>query len=93
MRDSADSDDYGVTRRGKSGKNRGKFLADEASYVKRDRHRRRLAAEDANDGTDGLPAGDRWSTWDQTETPNPNDVLRIYSLPISCSTRRPDGIL
>jgi RIO kinase 1 len=66
MRDSADSDDYGVTRRGKSGKNRGKFFADEASYVKRDRHRRRLVAEDANDGTDGLPEGDRWSTWDQS---------------------------
>jgi RIO kinase 1 len=67
MRYSADSDDdYGVTRRGKSGKNRGQFLADEASYAKRNRHRPRLRAEDANDGTDGLPEGDRWSTWDQS---------------------------
>jgi RIO kinase 1 len=64
MRDSADSDDdYGVTRRGKK---RGKFRYDEATYVKRDRHLPRLAAEDANDETDGLPEGDRWSTWDQS---------------------------
>jgi RIO kinase 1 len=64
MRDSADSDDYGVTHRGKK---RGKFYADEpGNYAKRDRHPRKLAAEDANDATDGLPEGDRWSTWDQS---------------------------
>jgi RIO kinase 1 len=63
MRDSADSDDYGVTRRGKK---RGKFYDDEAVFAKRDRHRPRLRAEDANDATDGLPEGDRWSTWDQS---------------------------
>ena len=64
MRYSADSDDdYGVTRRGKK---RGKFYADEQSYVKRDRHLPKLAEEDANDATDGLPEGDRWSTWDQS---------------------------
>ena len=64
MRYSADSgDDYGVTRRGKK---RGKFRYDEASYEKRDRHLPRLAAEDAHDATDGLPEGDRWSTWDQS---------------------------
>jgi RIO kinase 1 len=62
MRDSADFDDYGVTRRGKK---RGKF-DDQPSYVKRDRHRPRLEAEDAGDATDGLPEGDRWSTWDQS---------------------------
>ncbi len=62
MRDSADSDDYGVTRRGRK---RGKF-DDERSFVKRDRHRPRLQAEDANDATDGLAEGDRWSTWDQS---------------------------
>src|SRR5215470_15784250 len=64
MRYSADSDDdYGVTRRGKK---RGKFRYDEATYEKRDRHLPRLRAEDANDATDGLPEGDRWSTWDQS---------------------------
>jgi RIO kinase 1 len=62
MRDSADSDDYGVTRRGKK---RGKF-DDELSFAKRDQHLRRLQAEDAHDATDGLPEGDRWSTWDQS---------------------------
>jgi RIO kinase 1 len=62
MRDSADSGDYGVTRRGNK---RGKF-DDEFSYAKRDRHLPRLQAEDANDATDGLPEGDRWSTWDQS---------------------------
>ncbi len=62
MRDSADSGDYGVTRRGKK---RGQF-DDEQTYVKRDRHRPRLRAEDAYDATDGLPEGDRWSTWDQS---------------------------
>jgi hypothetical protein len=64
MRYSADSDDYGVSRRGKK---RGKFYADEPSYAKRNRHLPRLAPENAGDATDGLPAGDRWSTWDQTE--------------------------
>jgi RIO kinase 1 len=63
MRDSADSDDFGVTRRGKK---RGKFYDNEQVYAKRDRHRPRLVAEDAHDATDGLPEGDRWSTWDQS---------------------------
>jgi RIO kinase 1 len=63
MRDSADSDDYGVTRRGRK---RGKFYDDEPVYAKRDRHLPRLAAEHANDDTEGLPEGDRWSTWDQS---------------------------
>jgi len=64
MRDSADSGDYGVTRRGSK---RGQFRYEEATYQKRDRRRPRLQAEDKNDATDGLPEGDRWSTWDQTE--------------------------
>src|ERR1700758_2771502 len=63
MRDSADSDNYGVTRRGKK---RGKFRYDEATYEKRNRHQPKLAAEDAHDATDHLPEGDRWSTWDQS---------------------------
>jgi RIO kinase 1 len=67
MRYSADSDDdYGVTRRGNSGKKRGKFYDAEQSYVKRDRHLPKLVTEDANDAIDGLPEGDRWSTWDQS---------------------------
>jgi RIO kinase 1 len=65
MRDSADFDDYGVTRRGKKPK-RGKFYDDEAVFAKRDRHLPRLEAEDARDATDALPEGDRWSTWDQS---------------------------
>jgi RIO kinase 1 len=63
MRDSADSDDYGVTRRGNK---RGKFHDDEPAFVRRGRHLPRLEAEDAHDATDGLPEGDRWSTWDQS---------------------------
>jgi len=62
MRDSADSYEYGVARRGK----RGKFNDYESVYAKRDRHLPRLAAEDAYDEVDGLPEGDRWSTWDQS---------------------------
>jgi RIO kinase 1 len=62
MRDSADSYEYGVARRGK----RGKFNDDESVYAKRDRHLPRLAAEDAHDEVDGLTEGDRWSTWDQS---------------------------
>ena len=27
-----------------------------------------------DDDTDGLPEGDRWSTWDQTQNPVPNDL-------------------
>jgi RIO kinase 1 len=63
MRDSADSEDYGVTRRGRK---RGKFDDDAPAYAKRNRHLPRLKAEDASDATDGLPEGDRWSTWDQS---------------------------
>jgi RIO kinase 1 len=51
---------------------------EEASFAKRNRHLARLAAEDVNDAVDGLPAGDRWSTWDQSSPtergplPHPN---------------------
>ncbi|HEY2284176.1 MAG TPA: RIO1 family regulatory kinase/ATPase [Streptosporangiaceae bacterium] len=38
---------------------------DESTFSKRDRHRRSLPAEDVRDAVDGLPEGDRWSTWDQ----------------------------
>jgi RIO kinase 1 len=40
-----------------------RFDDDESTFAKRDRHRVRLAPLDAFDSTDGLPAGDRWSTW------------------------------
>jgi RIO kinase 1 len=38
---------------------------DEPAFAKRNRHRRRLPAPDSLDAADGLPEGDRWSTWDQ----------------------------
>ena len=67
MRDSADSFDpaYGRVRRA-AGKRQRKHFDDEATFAKRDRHLPRLTAEDARDATDGLPAGDHWSTWDQS---------------------------
>jgi RIO kinase 1 len=39
---------------------------DAPAFAKRDFHRRRLLPEDAFDAVDGLPDGDRWSTWDQS---------------------------
>src|SRR5438034_10669903 len=41
-------------------------LDDESTFLKRDRHRRRLPPADLGSETFGLPAGDRWSTWDQS---------------------------
>jgi len=52
---------HGYPRRGKR-----RFDDDELTFLRRDRHRARLPAEDAADATDGLPEGDRWSTWDQS---------------------------
>ena len=52
---------HGYPRRG-----RRRYDDDELTFLKRDRHRARLPAEDAGDASDGLPAGDRWSTWDQS---------------------------
>jgi RIO kinase 1 len=43
-----------------------RFGDDEDTAEKRDLHRARLAGEDAFDSVDGLPDGDRWSTWDQS---------------------------
>ena len=59
--------DYAYDRRWDRGK-RGKRRFDddhEPTFAKRDRHRRSLPAVDACDAVDGLPEGDRWSTWDQ----------------------------
>src|SRR5215831_3307986 len=39
---------------------------DEPTFLKRDRHRRRLPPADFGSETFGLPEGDRWSTWDQS---------------------------
>ena len=46
---------------------RGKWRSDdddEPVFAKRNRHPRRLRPADAFAATDGLPDGDRWSTWD-----------------------------
>lgn len=51
----------GAFRSRRHGKRR---FDDEATFAKRDRHRRRLPAEE--DMSDGPPEGDRWSTWDQS---------------------------
>jgi RIO kinase 1 len=61
--------DYAYDRRWDRGK-RGKRRFDddpdhEPAFAKRDRNRRSLPAADAFDAVDGLPDGDRWSTWDQ----------------------------
>lgn len=42
-----------------------RFDDEEATFRARDRHRHSLPPEDAFDAVDGLPEGDRWSTWDQ----------------------------
>jgi len=47
-------------------RNKGR-LDEETLYEKRDRHRAALPSLDQCDVTDGLPEGDRWSTWDQPD--------------------------
>ena len=49
------------TRRGKR-----RFDDDEPTAAKRVRQRRALPPIEVFDTTDGLPDGDRWSTWDQS---------------------------
>jgi RIO kinase 1 len=53
--------DFARNRRGKR-----RFDDDEPIFAKRSTHRLALPPEDAFDAIDGLPAGDRWSTWDQS---------------------------
>jgi RIO kinase 1 len=53
--------DPAFSRRGKR-----RFDDDEPTFAKRSRHRAALPAADAFDSADGLPEGDRWSTWDQS---------------------------
>ena len=43
-----------------------RFDDDEPTFAKRSRHRSALPAANALDAADGLPDGDRWSTWDQS---------------------------
>src|SRR5260370_40677057 len=70
MRDSADSYDpaFGRVRRARSKGQRKCYQPydDQAPYVKRAWELPSLAGEDADDATDSLPEGDRWSTWDQS---------------------------
>lgn len=53
--------DFARNRRGKR-----RFDDDEPTFAKRNTHRLALPPESAFDAVDGLPAGDRWSTWDQS---------------------------
>jgi RIO kinase 1 len=43
---------------------------DAPTFARRDRHRPKLRPEDAFDAVDGLPDGERWSTWDQSSPGN-----------------------
>jgi RIO kinase 1 len=58
---SSASDGEFSTRRGKW-----RFDDDEPISAKRTRGRRKLPSIESFDATDGLPEGDRWSTWDQS---------------------------
>jgi RIO kinase 1 len=58
--DSAHSGDF---RRGR--RNPRRFSDDEPYFQKRGRHRVAMPSVETFDITDGLPEGDRWSTWDQ----------------------------
>jgi RIO kinase 1 len=57
---------------------------DEPVFAKRNRHRRRLPAANAFDRVDGLPEGDRWSTWDESTAgehgPSPHPAWLVTEL-------------
>ena len=63
MRDLPHSYEYHRERR----RDNRRFGDDEPLFQKRQRHVRGLPPVDANDAIDGLPEGDRWSTWDQPD--------------------------
>ncbi len=63
MRELPHSYEYHRERR----RDKRRFGDDEPLFQKRQRHVPRAASLDANDATDGLPEGDRWSTWDQPD--------------------------
>jgi hypothetical protein len=69
---SSASDAESSTRRGKW-----RFDDDEPVSAKRTRGRRALPSIETFDATDGLPEGDRWSTWDQTEIVIPNEIRSV----------------
>ena len=48
-----------------SGRGKRRYDDDEPTWSKRVRGRRALPSIETFDATDGLPDGDRWSTWDQ----------------------------
>jgi RIO kinase 1 len=60
--------DFGSAHHGEFNSRRGKrrFDDDEPTTAKRVRQRRALPSIEKFDATDGLPEGDRWSTWDQS---------------------------
>jgi RIO kinase 1 len=60
--------DYHSAYSGKftSGRGKRRFDDDEPTSAKRVRGRRTLPSIEKFDATDGLPEGDRWSTWDQS---------------------------
>ena len=60
--------DYHSAYEGKftSGRGKRRFDDDDPTSVKRARGRRALPSLETFDATDGLPEGDRWSTWDQS---------------------------
>ena len=59
--------DYSFAYNNKFSSRRGKQrYDDEETFAKRDRHRKSLPSIESFDATDGLPEGDRWSTWDQS---------------------------
>ena len=49
-----------------AGRGKRRFDDDEPTTAKRVRGRRTLPSIEVFDATDGLPDGDRWSTWDQS---------------------------
>jgi RIO kinase 1 len=58
--------DYPSAYRGGSRRGKRRFDDDEPNTAKRVRGRRTLPPIEVFDATDGLPEGDRWSTWDQS---------------------------
>jgi RIO kinase 1 len=65
VRDPSHSYDH-RSRRASKGRSRQRF-DDETLFEKRERRRLALPSLDDFDVTDGLPEGDRWSTWDQPD--------------------------
>jgi RIO kinase 1 len=57
---------YGTAEADYGRRRSGRFDEDEPTFAKRRRGRRALPSLEDIDATDGLTAGDRWSTWDQS---------------------------